>query len=193
MDSKVFADAHALAAGEKRLEFDGDNETSKVFEMFLDLVTKGYIELDMNLTGIHDLVSFLKKWDCRAAMANLFLCVQSGVIAGDVCAPTAFIFAASVDDVPTAKAALHRTDRTWMGTGKLTDGAKDCSVLNPLCWPAHLWAEAEQLDNLDYVFAMSRAFKEVGGSRKLPKKFVEYLEAAKALRKDDAARDVLGG
>lgn len=191
MRSNVFADAHALASGEKRLELDDDTETSAIFERFLDLVCHAKLKLDKKLRGIRSLVAFLKKWDCRAAMANLLLSVQSQVLSGNVHPEYAFLFAASVDDRPTASAALYRTDRTWstLENQAITDGLNGVSVLNPVGWPVALWEEAGKLDNLDYIFALLRAFKEVGNSRKLPRTFERYLAVARALRRRDAGRN----
>lgn len=174
----MFADAHSISAGERKVELVGENETASVFRDFLKLVSEGKLALTENLVGIIDLAHFLKKWDCPAVLANLLCAVQLRLMKQEISPLAAFELAAAMDDVDTAKTALTILNWEWPESDAATHGIPSHPVLDPRAWNLFYWRD---ISNADYIFALIRAYGDVGNTDNLADKFVEYLEAAKAV------------
>jgi hypothetical protein len=189
--SAVLADAHSCTqtdgehAGRRRIELDRDFETADVVEKFLTLVTKGEIHVPKGLAGITQLVHFLKKWGCDAALASLLQSLRAKAAMAEVHPRRAFILAAQLDDLGLAKAALQnpKWDNSRTTSNPLTDSLENRFVFDPMGWSHRMWREAEKLPNLDYIFALSRALQEVVKKGDLGATFVKYLTAAKEERR----------
>lgn len=175
----MFADAHSIAVGEKKVELDGNNENASVLRLFLKFISTGEIEISRSLKGIVDVARFCQKWDCPATLANLLRAVHSRVFLGNVNLVMVFALGAAVDDVDTAKIALAKRDQVW--TEDNTDVVHSIAkrnALDPGSWGVSFW---RAISNADYIFAVIRAYDEVGNTSKLAGKFAEYLAAAKAV------------
>jgi hypothetical protein len=180
--SKVLADAHAMSSGDKKLTFVGDNECSKVFGMFLDLVTKNEIKLTnliRDVGPVAQLGLFLKKWDCGATLASLILHVKFAASEGPLPVSLGFLFASLIDDGETASFFLTKPQRTWSAQSTTkTWGIEGRCQVDPRAWPLEFW---EIIKDPKYIFALCQAYDSAGDApAKLAAKFKELLALAKA-------------
>lgn len=174
----MFADAHSFSVGEKKVELVRDNETASVFRAFLKLASEGVVDRDIYLTGIVNLALFLNKWDCPGVLANLLCAVQLRLKNGAACPLSAFEVAAAIDDEETARAALSIRRWEWAKRDGAPNGIPSRPVLDPRGWSLWHWRD---ISNADYIFALIRAYDDVGDTNELVDKFAEYLAAAKAV------------
>ncbi len=166
-----------LSTGERKIEFVGDTETASVFRLFLKLVSGGQIELAKDLgADIYHLAIFLQKWDCPAHLSNLLRAIAVGMFLDDVSAIDLFFVAAALKDPNTAAIALRSTGWKWVMSAEATGAIVGRSVFDPRGWSLSRHREWQVHGNLEYLWALSRAYDDCSSDLSdLSSKFVEYL------------------
>lgn len=180
--SKVLADAHSIANGNKKIELMGYNETAHVLEMFLTFISEGTITnlrtMPNALQSLMELASFMRKWDCTATLNHLIATVESKFNASDIDSLETFCFAAAVDNAALARIALFK-QRRW---GELNNPRYDVGPLEALIfdvrsWPMWIWRAVR---DPHYLYALSGAGRR-GDCFVSPDEFVLYLYEAKGI------------
>lgn len=170
IDSNVLADANASCQEEKRnlLKLFGKDQTANVLRAFLKVIISDEIDIMSELPVVAELCLFCKKWGCTDSticiLRNVVLCALWGKLS----VLGVFTLAATIDHVELATAVLQFASRYDPYQG---------NPLDPRGWDINIW---RAIDNSDYLFALSRAYEEVGPTENLSEKFWEYLIAAKA-------------
>ncbi|BEJ14645.1 hypothetical protein CspHIS471_0404120 [Cutaneotrichosporon sp. HIS471] len=183
--SKVLASAAAASTGGKKIEFLGDTETAQVFRAFLNLVSTGQTEEHEDVSegspqdfcvDTANLALFLQKWDCPAHLSHLITHLHLGVLLDDLSAMDFFFVAAAIKDSEAATAALKSTTRKWVGRDGVCGYISGRSCFDPRGWSLSRYREWETYGNVEYLWALSRAYGETSADlSKLSKKFAEYL------------------
>lgn len=146
-------------------------------------------ELSREAPGLVALGVFLQKWNCPAHLENLFRVVELRVLQEKVSPLRVFRFAAILDNLEIAKAALTQTTWGWQelppsDQAQKSDKARssDQPIIGGSIWDTSTWSVWwwRNMMNMDYVFALVRAYRDVQHSPTLPDKFEEYLLIAKA-------------
>jgi hypothetical protein len=153
-----------MAGGEMKADLVGHFETGEVFQSFLRLVSTGKIEHNNELDGVLELLFFLQKWDCPAAISTLLLHVEVAVSRREVCALDAFFIAAAVTDENLARAALLQDGWSWHDDAETPfneEGIRGRSCWDPRGWPLKQWEKWDGVRNYRYLFALSRAFDDL--------------------------------
>jgi hypothetical protein len=88
-----------------------------------------------------------------------------------------FWFACDINDASLAKHALGTRGWRWSPNSPKAGGKPDHTVWDAAGWPLVRWRKAQ---STDFIFALQRAFDEVGDTDELPEKFAEWLVVAKA-------------
>lgn len=160
------------------LELNEEYETAQIVESFLTLATEKTVPITRNLDGILPLIQFLTKWDCEDALATLVDLLCDHAVECKLSPKRTFLLAAHLDDPRLAKAALRNCkslkDRVG-GPRTLIDPVPDHAVVDPLLWSCSMWERAQHQPNMDYILALSRAFREARKPGTLHDKFATYL------------------
>ncbi len=140
-------------------------------------MTTGEVEITMGLDGLATLALFLQKWECTAELTSLFRAVKLEVLEGRASPIRAFWFACNTGNASVAQTALKNREWTWNESTEKVEGVHKRNVWDPAAWPLSEW---HKVNNIDFVFALHRAYDQVGNTDGLADKFAEWLALAKA-------------
>lgn len=191
--SRVFQDAKSLAVGELKLHLtDPTTENADTIHHFLRLITSGnglgykYPDAWIGLEKAVNLVAFLKKWECKAALNSV--AYQAHQILSDhgISRMDFFILGAVLDDPYFCSKVLKSTPQSYQSslggpksweTKALVDGRGDADTADPTALPYDTWL----LIPPDYYWALVRAWGESTGNKSnLAIRFLKLIQAVKS-------------
>jgi hypothetical protein len=157
-----------------KLEFtDTTIESSTVFRRFLLLIHKGHLDTDKALSGIIDLVSFMRKYEATMALSTLLSHVRDQVNSSMASPHNAFTVGAAADSEETCRVALKVTN--WVWSHEIPRATKADSnqgpSLNPYNWSFLVWQRTPP----DYLWSLNCAWVECGQKPELGETFSTYL------------------
>lgn len=133
------------------------------------------------LTGVRELVLFLRKWQASSTLSHALLVLERAVASGSVCALRTFIIAAEVGHADLISTLVRKHDAFFTARDEEIEdvaeqGLVGVSVWEPTAWPLSMWTKCPS----GYAVALARAWGETraGSSRvnAFPKAFERWLK-----------------